>query len=123
MFEHRINIEEYISKPTPKPMTATKIAPKPTKPAAKKAVPKRAKAVSEPKKPVAVNKDEPKKPAAPKAVREPIEEVNPLEGVVNRRPKDRSGWAGTRKRRSCVTRKDAWDSAEGCRAIGAMFSR
>lgn len=122
MFEHRINIEECVSKPTPRPVTATKIAPKPTKPVARKAAPKRGVAKVA-KKPVAVNRDEPKKPSAPKVVREPIDEVNPLEGVVNRRPKDRSGWAGTRKRRSCVTRKDAWDSAEGCRAIGAMFSR
>lgn len=56
----------------------------------------------------------------PKPEKEPFD---PLAGIVNPRPQDKSGWKGTRKRRSCVTTMDAYDSADGCLAIGAMFAR
>ena len=61
---------------------------------------------------------------AKQAPKQPIEEAsNPLKGIVNPRPTDRSGWKGTRKRRSCVTSANAYDSAAGCMAIGAYFTR
>lgn len=56
-------------------------------------------------------------------VRAEKEPFDPLKGVVNPRPQDKSGWRGTRKRRSCVTTRNAYDSAEGCLAIGAMLTR
>ena len=56
-------------------------------------------------------------------VRAEKEPFDPLKGVVNPRPQDKSGWKGTRKRRSCVTTRNAYDSADGCLAIGAMFAR
>lgn len=97
-------------------------------PNAEKVEPTPKKAANEPKKaPVAAQEkpSEPKKrPAKPqKVVWAPKEEFDPLKGVVNPRPQDRSGWKGTRKRRSCVTRADAYDSSAGCLAIGAMFAR
>ena len=90
------------TKPEPKPMKVTqKPAPKPTP---KKAKPRKATTK--------------RKKAAPA----PTVQHNPLDGVVNPRPQDKSGWKGTRKRRSCVTTYDAYDSAAGCLAIGAMFT-
>lgn len=97
-------------------------------PSVEKAAPKPEMVANEPKKQAKTEKKAAPKPKrAPgrprKAIDTAKEAVDPLKGVVNPLPEDRSGWKGTRKRRSCVTTKDAYDSASGCLAIGAMFAR
>lgn len=45
------------------------------------------------------------------------------ERIVDPYPTDTSGWKGTRKRRSCVSKRNTHESMVGCMAIGAMFAR
>lgn len=107
--------------PKPKPVVSKPISA----PETEKVAPTPKGVTNEPKKAATEAQPEPKKqPVKPQeVVWAPKEEFDPLKGVVNPRPKDKSGWKGTRKRRSCVTTRNAYDSAEGCLAIGAMYAR
>lgn len=76
---------------------------------------------NEPKKAAQKPKRAPGRPR--KAIGTTKETVDSLNGVVNPIQEDRSGWKGTRKRRSCVSKRNTHESVAGCMAIGAMFAR
>lgn len=94
-------------------------------PKAENVAPKHANVANEPEKDTPKPKKSAPKPKKRTYKRKATTKKQPEKTVVaeDKPHQDTSGWKGTRKRRSCVSKRNTHDAAVGCMAIGAMFAR